>query len=225
MHAGQGSLRHRGEHGRIYAEELHRFSDQGAALDLWKFQGCVAPGQTVLDFGCGDGALLELLPGGRKIGIEISPLAREYAASRGHETYEATANVESNIADVVISHHSLEHVLSPLVELRELRRVLKPMGYLHLWLPIDDWRVQRRVGGGLDKNHHLYTWTPRLIANLLREAGFEVERVEVVTDAWHLRVTPMLRRLLPPTLHRPLGYFHALLLRSRQLRVLARRPA
>lgn len=225
MHPEQGSSRHRAEHGRVYAEKQHSSSDQGAALDLWKFHGCVAPDQTVVDFGCGDGALLELLPGGRKIGIETSPLARSYAAGRGHEMYEATAKVESNIADVVISHHSLEHVLSPLVELRELRRVLKPMGHLHLWLPIDDWRVQRRIGDGLDKDHHLYTWTPRLIANLLREAGFEVKRVEVVTDAWHPRVTPMLRRQLPRALHRPLGYSLAVVLRRRQLHVLARRPA
>jgi SAM-dependent methyltransferase len=218
-------LRHRAAHGRAYAELQHSSSDKGAALELWKFRGCVAPDQTVLDFGCGDGALLELLPGTRKVGIEISPRARAYATSRGLETYEATAKVESNIADVVISHHSLEHTLSPLVELRELRRVLKPMGYLYLWLPIDDWRVQRRVGDELDKDHHLYTWTPRLIANLLREAGFEVERVEVVTDARHPRVTPMLNRLLPSALHRPLGFSLAFLLRRRQLHVLARRPA
>jgi SAM-dependent methyltransferase len=225
MHSEQGSLRHRAAQGRTYAELQHSSSDQGAALEFWKFRGCVAPDQTVLDFGCGDGALLELLPGARKIGIEISPRARSYVASRGLETYEATEKVESNIADVVISHHSLEHTLSPLGELRELRRVLKPLGYLHLWLPIDDWRVQRRVGDELDNDHHLYTWTPRLIANLLREAGFELERVEVVTHARHPRVTPMLHRVLPSALHRPVGYSLAFLLRRRQLHVLARRPA
>lgn len=225
MHPEQGSLRHRAQHGRTYAEVQHSCSTYGAAFDLWKFDGCVAPDQTVLDFGCGDGALLEALPAGRKIGIEVSPTARSYAASRRLETHEATNEVESDIADVVISHHSLEHVLSPLDELRELRRVLKPSGTLHLWLPIDDWRAQRRVGDGLDRDHHLYTWTPRLIANLLREAGFELERAEVVTDAWHPRVTPKLRRVLPSALHRPLGYSLAVLLRRRQLRVLAHRAA
>jgi hypothetical protein len=41
-----------------------------------------------------------------------------------------------------------------------------------LYVAIDDWRSrhQRRVDP--DINHHLYTWTPLLLANLLREAGF-----------------------------------------------------
>ena len=51
-----------------------------------------------------------------------------------------------------------------------------------LWLPLDDWRMQRRAGR--DDNHHLYAWTPLLLRNLLDEAGSELERVRVVAHAW-----------------------------------------
>ena len=33
-------------------------------------------------------------------------------------------------------------------------------------------------------NHHLYTWTPRLLGNLLDEAGFRVLECRVVSHAW-----------------------------------------
>ena len=50
--------------------------------------------------------------------------------------------------------------------------VLKPGGLLVLYVPVDDWRLRRQRRVDPDVNHHLYTWTPLLLANLLREAGF-----------------------------------------------------
>jgi SAM-dependent methyltransferase len=126
------------------------------------------------------------------------------------------------MADVVISNHALEHTLAPLAELRELRRILKPGGRLVLWLPVDDWRSQRRPGE--DVNHHLYTWTPLLLRNLLDEAGFEVRECRVVTHAW-----PRFHEFLFSRLPRPafdvLARLWAVLRRRRQVMALAERPS
>jgi SAM-dependent methyltransferase len=123
---------------------------------------------------------------------------------------------------VVISNHALEHVLDPLAELRLLYGVLKPGGRVVLRLPLDDWRAQRDPAD--DGNHHLYAWTPRLIANLLREAGFQVERSEVLTYAWPPRSEKLVDRL-PRALFDLLARVTAIALRRRQLLVVARRPA
>lgn len=195
----------------------------GARLDAWKFRDITHPEQTVIDFGCGTGALLDLLPGRRKIGVEVNPTARGHARERGHETYASSGELPDRVGDVVISNHALEHTLAPYEELVELRRALKPGGLLVMWLPLDDWRAQRSRPRGLDKDHHLYAWTPRLIANLLAESGFHVDTARVVTDAWPPRIASAAHRLLPPMMFRGLCYLAAVGLRRRQLYVTARK--
>jgi SAM-dependent methyltransferase len=218
---GHPSLRHSGQEGHDYANHQAEQAEQAAVLNAWKFRDATQPDDTLIDFGCGPGALLDLLPGRCKIGVEVNAQARARAQQRGHDTYPSSTELPSETADVVISNHALEHTLSPHAELLELHRALKPGGRLYLWLPIDDWRAQRSRSRGLDKDHHLYTWTPRLIANLLVETGFHVETTEVVTDAWPPRHAYELQRRLPRPAFQALRYLTATLLRRRQLRVVA----
>jgi hypothetical protein len=67
--------------------------------------------------------------------------------------------------------------------LHELHNKLVKKGRLVLCVPIDDWRTQKQFNPD-DINHHLYTWTPLLMGNLLREAGYKIERIWVYTHAW-----------------------------------------
>jgi SAM-dependent methyltransferase len=105
-----------------------------------------APGDRVLDLGCGDGHLLELLVarGGRTlIGVDMSPEELAAAARRrltGVELIEAPARelpLASGSIDWVLSH--LAFMLMSDVEsvVRELARVLRPGG-----------RFAAVVGGG-----------------------------------------------------------------------------
>jgi len=189
----------------------------GAELNLFKFAPHVRPGDSVVDFGCGIGALLERLDAGTKTGVEVNETARREAEARGLRVVASSAELEPGSADVVVSNHALEHALSPLAELRRLRSVLKPGGKLVLWLPIDDWRAQRRPRA--DPNHHLYTWTPLLLSNLLVETGFEVAQCRVVTHAW----PPMTRTFsrLPRPLFDVLARAWAVLRRRRQVMAVA----
>jgi SAM-dependent methyltransferase len=190
----------------------------GAALNLWKFAGHVGPGDVVVDFGCSGGELLAALPARRRIGVEVNAPALAAARARGIEAHASTAAIADATADVVISHHALEHTLNPLGELVELRRVLKPDGRLVLWLPLDDWRSQRRARG--DRNHHLYGWTPLLLRNLLTEAGFAVADCRVVTHGWPPG-TRVLARVLPRRAFDALARVWGALGRRRQLTAVA----
>jgi SAM-dependent methyltransferase len=208
-----------GERGVDYFDYQRRLGVLGGELNLFKFERHVRPDDAVVDFGCGIGALLERLPAGFKSGVEVSEPARREAQARGLEVVASTTELESASADVVISNHALEHTLAPLDELRELRRILRPGGKLVLWLPIDDWRAQRRPRP--DPNHHLYTWTPLSLANLLEEADFEVEESRVVAHAWP-PFTALVARL-PRPLFDLLARFWAIARRRRQVMAVARK--
>lgn len=148
-----------------------------------KFARFVSPTDAVLDFGCGGGTLLRSLECARRVGVEINPVARAEASAHGLEVFETLAEVPDGMADVVVSNHALEHVINPVATLSELRKKLKAGGKLVLVVPLDDWRDQRSYDPK-DIDHHLYTWTPRLLGNLLSEAGYVVGDVSVLTHAW-----------------------------------------
>jgi len=216
------SERYQGSEGEAYYAWQRGSGEISSVLDVPVFQPYVGPDDAVLDFGCGSGALLAALSSGPKFGVELNAAARREASEAGIEVAASMDEVAAESIDVVISNHALEHVLEPLAELRLLRGVLKPGGRLVLRLPLDDWRTQRDHAD--DGNHHLYAWTPRLIANLLREAGFAVERSEVVTYAWPPRSAALVDRL-PRSVFDLLARATAVALRRRQLLVVARRDA
>jgi SAM-dependent methyltransferase len=219
--AGQTVGRHyRGDLGEAYFDWQRRGDDLNAQIERVKFAEHVGSGDTVVDFGCGSAAVVASLPARERIGIEPNPPARRAGEGRGVRMVASTRELDDGIADVVISNHALEHTLAPLDELRELHRVLRPGGRLVLWLPLDDWRMHRRVRE--DENHHLYTWTPLLLRNLLDEAGFEVRECRVVTHAWP-RFHQRLFRLLPRRVFDVLARAWAVFRRRRQVMALAER--
>jgi SAM-dependent methyltransferase len=209
---------YRGELGEEYFDWQGSGADLNAEIESSKFAPHVSATDTVVDFGCGAGALLATLQIGERIGVEPNPPARRAGEARGVRVVASTRELEDGVADVVISNHALEHTLAPLDELRDLHRVLKPGGRIVLWLPLDDWRTQRRPGE--DVNHHLYTWTPLLLRNLLDEARFDVRECRVVTHAWP-RYHHVLFRRLPRPVFDVLARAWAVLRRRRQVKALA----
>jgi SAM-dependent methyltransferase len=176
---------------------------------------------TVVDFGCGGGALLAALPAARKIGIEPNAIAAALAVSRGIYVVPMSDDIEDSSVDLAISNHALEHVLHPVAELQQLRRILKVGAHLVIIVPVDDWRAQKS-GRVDDPSHHLYTWTPLLLGNLLSAAGFAIERVELIHRAWP-PAHQFLWRNLPPSAFDLLAAVAARVQRRRQIRAVARR--
>ena len=213
---------YRGDLGEAYFDWQRRDDEVNAQIERVKFVEHVQGGDAVVDFGCGSAGVLATLPVRERIGVEPNPPARRAGEERGVRMVASARELGDAIADVVISNHALEHTLAPLDELRELHRLLRPGGRLVLWLPLDDWRMHRRVLE--DENHHLYTWTPLLLRNLLDEAGFEVRECTVVTYAWP-RYHQRLFRLLPRPAFDVLARGWAVLRRRRQVMAVAhRRP-
>jgi len=179
------SAHYLGSEGEFYFRWQQRSGDDGAIVNGRNFQKYISAQDCVLDFGCGGGFLSKNLSCGRRLGVEINPAARLVAKNNGIECFAELAELPDLLVDVAISNHALEHVPAPVEILAEIHRRIKPNGVLVLKLPIDDWRTQRNIKRD-DINHHLYTWTPQLLFNCLKEAGFEKHRISIsiYTHAW-----------------------------------------
>lgn len=181
-------------------QEYFSYQNQGGLqrgrINARKFLPYLGESDRVLDFGCGGGSLLANLNCRQKVGVEINPTARSEAVANGIVVYENVEDVPAGSVNVIISNHALEHVLNPYEALRLLFNVLAPGGKIVLALPFDDWRTQPREDIN-DINHHLYTWSPLLIGNLLHEVGLVDISAFVYSHAWPPRYWQKLDILLP----------------------------
>lgn len=207
-----------GESGRTY----FRWQSRGGLLDgmieSHKFKQFIEQDDVVLDFGCGGGFTLAALQCERRIGVEPNPYAREEAVSNGVEVYGSLAEVPDGIANVAISNHALEHVLSPIEALCELKAKLVPGGKAVICLPMEDWRSFRRYNPA-EINHHLYAWNPQLLGNLLFEAGFDINPgdIRILAHCWPRGLHRFLYRFLPLFAFNAICHASARVLRKRQI--------
>jgi SAM-dependent methyltransferase len=206
-----------GEEGQRYFAYQSRFADITAQLIARKFAKHIRPSDVVLDFGCGGGFVLKTITCRQRFGIEVNPLARQVATENGLACFETLHAIEDSTVDIVISHHSLEHVPSPLQSLREIEPKLKPGGLLLIVVPIDDWRTQREYDS-TDMNHHLYTWTPLLLGHLLYESGFETSTLSITIgiNGW-FRGFHRYYRSIPQPFFDALSYTCGVLRKTREI--------
>ena len=140
------------------------------------FQPHIKPDDTVLDFGCGTGGVLEHIKCGRKLGIEVNAPSVQEAIEKNIEVHADFSAIEDKSVDVVISNHALEHVMNPAEHIQQMFRVLKPGGQAVLVVPAESpaslrffkWRQD-------DVDQHIYSWTPLSFGNLISQCGFTVE--------------------------------------------------
>jgi len=193
-------------------------------VDAAFFRPFLRPSDAVLDFGCGNGGIAaRLRPDVRQIeGLEVNPHAAAIASSTGLHVYPSIdALPEAPTFDAVISNHVLEHVRDPAGTLERLHPSLQPGARVLLKLPVDDWRSpEQRRWEEDDIDHHLHTWTPKLAGNLLAEAGYSVERVELVASGYHPKLFPLIGTPLEKVAFRML----AVVRRRRQVFAVGRAP-
>lgn len=214
-----------GERGAAYlTARLGDPHHQGYALNAEHFLPYLSSADRLLDFGCGNGGMLRVLQQhvGAATGVEVNPAARNLAAESGLEVFGSLDELpEEQAFDVVVSNHVLEHVRDVPSTLERLRTKLVSGGRLLLKLPLDDWRASEQQRWQTpDVDHHLQTWTPLLLANVLREAGFVVRDCRVLTSAWHPRLFPLVKLGLA----KPAFWILARWLKRRQLFAVAVAP-
>lgn len=138
-----------------------------------KFGG-LKSGDTILDVGCGTGAILsQLSKKYNTVGIDMSPLAVEYSKKRGlkdvsvmrvqefpRERYNVRAAL---LLDVI------EHIDDDIGVLRTVREILEPDGRVIITVPAYPWLWSAHDLA----NHHVRRYTARTLRQTLDRAGLE----------------------------------------------------
>jgi SAM-dependent methyltransferase len=157
-------------------------SPQGSALNI-------------LDVGCGTGANLEMLSQfGEAEGVDVSAEALSFCQARGLPKVkqgEAEAlPYEDDSFDLVTGLDVVEHLDDDLAGLKEMRRVLRREGRALLFVPafMFLWGVQD------DVSNHRRRYTLDGLKQVVRQAGFDVERATYVNISFFAPI--LLGRLL-----------------------------
>jgi len=158
--------------------------------DLKRF---VAEGR-LLEIGSSTGEMLDAASSSFTVaGVEADERTSRAAAMRGLDVFNGAlcdARFPDSHFDVAAMYHVIEHVPSPCRELRELRRIIKPGGWLVLETPNIATLWYRLLGARWRQfiPDHIFFFTPQTITRLCESGGFEVRELRSVGKAMSLRL-------------------------------------
>ena len=141
------------------------------------------PGGRLLDVGCGTGVFLgEAQRSGRweLMGVEPSPQAAAYAQEALGISVLAQRFDEADLPaghfDAITMWNVLEHLDSPIRDLRRAYQLIRPGGWLVLAIPNVDGSGAKLFGRywmGWDLPRHLYLFPKKQLRRILGEIGFD----------------------------------------------------
>lgn len=210
----------------IYGRDELPYVSKGERIRLKKIVNLVGANCRVLDIGCYDGTLGKMLmeKGNEVYGIEINQEAAEIATQKGLKVkiqdVESRFDFEDNFFDIVVAAEIIEHVLDTDFFIDEIKRVLKPQGYLVLSTP-NVASLGRRIYLLLGRNPyfeasfgfpsyahagHIRFFTKDLLLEFLKYKGFEIIKFtsDVINFTSSGKIASQLFADLFPTLGRSL---------------------
>ena len=145
----------------------------------------LAPNSRILDVGCGAGKLLTALSDldYRSLTGTDPFLARPGKLLNGVRLLDQDVASVKGEYDLVMFHHSFEHLVDPKEGLSNARRLLATGGTCLVRIPLANyaWEHYGVNWVGLDAPRHIFLFTEQSFRMLAEECGFKVE--EVVYDS------------------------------------------
>jgi len=139
------------------------------------------PSARILDVGCSYGAKLLMLRdlGYRRLAGADPYVAEDIDYGNGVVIQRRELPEVAGAFDVVMLHHSFEHMAKPRDVLAAVERLLEPGGLLLIRVPVIAfaWREYGVDWVQLDAPRHLFLHTEKSLGMLAAEAGFSVEQV------------------------------------------------
>lgn len=161
-------------------------------------------GTRILDVGCGTGALLYRL---RERGFQhlmgIDPWLREdICYPNGLTVRRQSLGEVEGVWDVVMFHHSFEHIAEPEETLRQVSRLASPGGTCLLRMPVVPCYAWEHYGVNwvqIDAPRHLFVFSPLAIRLLAERTGWRLERITFDSSDFQFWASEQYARGIPLT--------------------------
>ncbi len=171
-----------GDNGKQYHSSKHTVTNQ-----VWRMISAdrarkisavhqIQGAHTILEYGVGTGWNLESLAIPHKLGFDVVNVLDLQATSI--QFVESIESIPVGSIPTILCHHVLEHLPDPLSTIKNMINMLSDDGVILLFVPFENKRRDRWPSSS-DTDHHLYSWTPRSLSNLINTAGGRVARCEI----------------------------------------------
>ncbi|MGC9941903.1 MAG: class I SAM-dependent methyltransferase, partial [Verrucomicrobiota bacterium] len=177
----------------------------------WKSMVKIGYDDRILDVGCGNGQLLaELHEAGFKGIAGLDPYSAEQRTRQGFSIHRCQLNEWKEEQDLVMMHHSFEHMSEPTSVLKDLRRILKPGGSILIRTPVANCLAWRSYGPHwvqLDAPRHLFIPSIDGMKRLAENAGLSVIDIQFDSTEFQFWGSELYQRDIPLTGARKEKYF------------------
>jgi SAM-dependent methyltransferase len=191
--------------GDFWGRVLSFFSSPLSYSKWLRLAGCT-PSARVLDVGCGNGRLLlKMAQGGMTDLVGIDPfVAENITYGNGVRIYKYQLSdcpdEWRGHFDLIMFHHSFEHMEEPVKRLLEARTLLAPGGSILIRVPVADsyaWRHYREHWFQIDAPRHFCLHTQKSMEHVCVDAGMEIYQVESVGELGQFTCSELYRQGIP----------------------------
>jgi len=168
---------------RSLFEKAYHFV-KGIALKnkLNLINNCSSSKGNLLDIGAGTGDFLFTAKqnGWETIGVEPSEKAKGIAIGKGIKFSDSTQDLESHSFDVITMWHVLEHVPNLEIQIKELKRLVKPNGTIIIAVPnfkSYDANYYGKFWAAFDVPIHFWHFSKTAIQLLFEKENIKLEKV------------------------------------------------
>jgi 2-polyprenyl-3-methyl-5-hydroxy-6-metoxy-1,4-benzoquinol methylase len=168
---------------RSLFEKAYHFV-KGIALKnkLNLINNCSSSKGNLLDIGAGTGDFLFTAKqnGWETIGVEPSEKAKGNAIGKGIKFSDSTQDLESHSFDVITMWHVLEHVPNLEIQIKELKRLVKPNGTIIIAVPnfkSYDANYYGKFWAAFDVPIHFWHFSKKAIQLLFQKENIKLEKV------------------------------------------------